>query len=60
MAMNGGDIAFRSVACVAATPISVAGFKASANVAVQMLEAKVSFDGATSSNAPASGDGGNP
>lgn len=53
MAMNQFDVPYRSVACVAATAKSVVGLKAAANVALKLLEASVSFDGATSSNAPA-------
>lgn len=53
MAMNQFDVPFRSVALVAATAKTVVGVKAAANVCLKLLEAKASFDGATSSNAPA-------
>lgn len=53
MAGNQFDLPYRSVACTAATAKSVVGVKAAANIAIKVLEASVSFDGATSSNAPA-------
>lgn len=53
MAMNQFDVNFKTVALTAATPKSVGGVKAAANVALKWLEGAVSFDGATSSNAPA-------
>lgn len=53
MAKNQFDCNYRSVALVAATAKSVVGVKAAANVVLALLEASVSFDGATSSNAPA-------
>ncbi len=53
MAANQFDVPVRSVALTAATPKSVAGVKAAANVALKVLESCVTFDGATSSNAPA-------
>ncbi len=52
MSMNQCDLPFRSVALVAATAKTVVGVKAAANVALKLLEAAASFDGATSSNAP--------
>jgi hypothetical protein len=53
MAMNQFDLPYRSVACTAATAKCVVGVKPAANIAVKVLEQAVSFDGATSSNAPA-------
>src|SRR5688572_20733405 len=47
------DLPFRSVALTAATAKSTVGVKAAANVCLKLLEAAASFDGATSSNAPA-------
>lgn len=47
------DVNYRSVAVTAATLITVVGVRAPTNQAVKILEAAVSFDGATSSNAPA-------
>jgi hypothetical protein len=53
MACNQFDVPASTVACVAATPKSVLGSKAAANVCVKLTEVGASFDGATSSNAPA-------
>jgi hypothetical protein len=53
MAANIVDINYGTVAVVTATAKSVVGLKAAANQAVKVLESSVSFDGATSSNAPA-------
>lgn len=54
MAYNRADI-FPAVtsACVAATKKTVLGVAAASNIAVKLLEASESFDGATSSFAPA-------
>jgi hypothetical protein len=56
MAANTFDVQGRSVALVTATAKTVVGVKASTNVALRLTEASVSFDGATSSNAPALAD----
>jgi len=53
MAANFFDAQGRSVALTAAVAKTVVGVKASTNVALRLLEASCSFDGATSSNAPA-------
>lgn len=53
MAANRFDVPYRSVALVAATIKTVVGVKAATNVCLELLEAKATFDGATSSNAPA-------
>lgn len=53
MAMNIVDIPYRSIAVVAATIKAVVGVKAAAAVALKLLEASASFDGPTSTNAPA-------
>ncbi len=53
MAANPCDVNFSAVALTASTARTVAGVKAATNVALKILEAAASFDGATSSNAPA-------
>lgn len=53
MAYNQVDVVANTVALTAATPKSVVGLLAATNVCVKVTEAKTSFDGATSSNAPA-------
>lgn len=53
MAANQGDISFATVALTGTTAKTVVGAKASANVAVKWLESCTTFDGATSTNAPA-------
>jgi hypothetical protein len=53
MAANKFDVPFRTVALTAAVAKTVVGVKASTNVALELIEACASFDGATSSNAPA-------
>lgn len=53
MAANIVDVGFRSVALTATTAKTVVGLRAATNQAVKVLEQSVSFDGATSSNAPA-------
>jgi hypothetical protein len=53
MAANIVDITANTVALVASTAKTVLGLKAATNQAVKVLEMSVSFDGATSSNAPA-------
>ena len=53
MAYNQFDVPATTVACVAATAKSVLGIKAATNVCVKVTEVSVSFDGATSTNAPA-------
>jgi hypothetical protein len=53
MAANIVDITANTVALVAATAKTVLGLRAATNQAVRVLEMSVSFDGATSSNAPA-------
>lgn len=46
-------VPYSSVALTAATAKTVVGINPAANYRVRVLEAKVSFDGATSTNAPA-------
>lgn len=53
MAAIYATVNYATVACVAATAKTVAGINPIANMRARVLEAKVSFDGATSSNAPA-------
>jgi hypothetical protein len=53
MAANIVDVPYGSVALTATTAKTVVGAKAATNQAIKMLEQSVSFDGATSSNAPA-------
>lgn len=53
MACNQFDVPASTVACVTATAKSVLGLKAAANVCAKITEVGASFDGATSSNAPA-------
>ncbi len=53
MAYNQFDVPATTVACTAATAKSVLGIKAATNVCVKVTEVSVSFDGATSTNAPA-------
>lgn len=53
MAANQFDVPFRSVALTAATAKTVIGVKAATNVALKLLEAAGTFDGATSTNAAA-------
>lgn len=52
MAANIVDVQFNAVALTAATAKSAIGLRAATNQAVKVLEQAVSFDGATSSNAP--------
>lgn len=52
MAFNQFDCNYRAVALTAAVAKTVVGVKAAANVCLKVLEAAVSADGATSSNAP--------
>lgn len=53
MAANLFDVPASTVALTAATAKSVLGVKAAANVCAKLTEVGASFDGATSSNAPA-------
>jgi hypothetical protein len=53
MACNQFDVPASTVALTAATAKTVLGVKAAANVCVKLTEVGASFDGATSSNAPA-------
>jgi hypothetical protein len=53
MAYNQFDVPFATVALTASTAQTVAGISAATNVVVQVTEVSFSFDGATSSNAPA-------
>jgi hypothetical protein len=53
MAYNQFDNPAQTVGLTAATAAAVNGVLAAANIALKLLEAKVSFDGATSTNAPA-------
>lgn len=53
MAYNQFDVPALTVALTAATAKSVIGLKAAANVCVKITELSMGFDGATSSNAPA-------
>jgi hypothetical protein len=53
MAWNQFSVPASTVACVASTIKTVVGVTAAANICVQITEASASFDGATSSNAPA-------
>jgi hypothetical protein len=53
MAMNQFDVPYASVALTGTTVKTVAGVKASTNVALKLLEAAISFDGATSTATPA-------
>lgn len=53
MAFNQFDCPAKTVALTAATAETTNGILAAANIAVKHLESKVSFDGATSTNAPA-------
>lgn len=53
MAGNIVDLPYRSVALSGATAKTVIGVQAAANIALKLLEASASFDGATSTNAPA-------
>jgi hypothetical protein len=53
MANNQFDVPASTVALTAATAKSVLGIKASTNVCIKVTEVATSFDGATSSNAPA-------
>lgn len=53
MAYNQFDVPALTVALTAATPKSVVGSKAATNICVKVTECLASFDGATSSNAPA-------
>lgn len=53
MAANVHDTAFNTVAVVTSTAKTVILETAAANIALKWLETAVSFDGATSSNAPA-------
>lgn len=53
MAMNQFDCDYNAVALTATTAKTVVGVKAAANIALKVLECSASFDGATSSNAPA-------
>lgn len=53
MAYNQFDVPATTVALTAATPKSVVGIKAAAAVCVKLTEVAMSFDGATSTNAPA-------
>lgn len=52
MAFNQFDVPFNTVALAAGVAKTVVGVKAAANVALKVLEAAVSQDGAVSSNAP--------
>jgi hypothetical protein len=52
-AYNQFDVPAASVALTAATAKSVVGSKAATNVCVKVTECAISFDGATSTNAPA-------
>lgn len=52
MAYNQFDVPATTVALTATTAKSVVGIKAATNVCVKVLEVAMSFDGATSSNAP--------
>ncbi len=53
MAHNKFDVPFSTVALTAATAKTVVGIKAATNVCIKVTEVAISFDGATSSNAPA-------
>lgn len=53
MAYNQFDVPYETVALTATATQTVVGLKAGANVCVKVTEASVSFDGSTSSNAPA-------
>lgn len=53
MAYNQFDVPATTVALTAATAKSVVGVKAASNICVKVTEVSTSFDGATSSNAPA-------
>jgi hypothetical protein len=53
MAANIFDVPANAVACVAATAKTVLGARAATNVRLKVTEVGVSFDGATSTNAPA-------
>ncbi len=52
-AYNQFDVPFTTVALTATTAKSVVGVKAATNVVVKITEVSASFDGATSTNAPA-------
>lgn len=53
MSVNRFDVPASTVACTAATAKCVLGIKAATNQCVNLTEVAISFDGATSSNAPA-------
>lgn len=53
MAYNQFDVPGSTVALTASTAQSVVGIKAATNVCIQLTALSMSFDGATSSNAPA-------
>jgi hypothetical protein len=53
VARNVFDVPANNVACVAATAKCVLGVRASTNVCLAVTERAISFDGATSTNAPA-------
>ena len=53
MAYNQFSVPAKTIACVATTIKTVVGVDAATNVCVQITETSLSFDGATSSNAPA-------
>lgn len=53
MAYNQFDVPAATVALTAATAKTVLGIKAATNVCVKVTEVGISFDGATSTNAPA-------
>lgn len=53
LAHNKFDVPASTVACTAATAKCVLGIKAATNVCVKLTGLTISFDGATSSNAPA-------
>lgn len=53
MAANQFDVPANTVALTAATAKTVLGIKAATNVCVKVTEVGISFDGATSTNAPA-------
>ncbi len=53
MAYNQFDVPAETVALTATTKETVVGVLAAANVVVKITEASISFDGASSSNAPA-------
>lgn len=53
MAANQFDVPASAVALTAATAKTVVGVRAATNVCLKVTEAAISFDGATSTNAPA-------